>query len=88
MEKKLTKSLFDNETIDNVEGIAEREGFISNFVDEKIDDGIDDEDDGNEYVMMRSYTFTQKDNSSNRYYVRFFYGDVDNIITYVEIYEQ
>lgn len=88
MEKKLTRSLFDNETIDNVEGIAEREGFISNFVDEKIDDGIDDEDDENEYVMMRSYTFTQKDNSSNRYYARFFYGDVDNIITYVEINEQ
>lgn len=88
MEKKLTRSLFDNEDIDNVESIAENEGFSSHFDDEKIDDGIDDEDDENEYVMMRSYTFTQKDNSSNRYYARFFYGDVDNIITYVEIYEQ
>ena len=51
------------------------------FVDEKISDGIPDfRDDGDQYVMMRSYDV-------DKYYVRVYYGNNTGEITDVEITE-
>lgn len=52
------------------------------FVDEKIDDGSDD--DYNEYIMMRSYDIDYKGHS---YYVRFFYGNNDREVGCYEVNE-
>lgn len=50
------------------------------FVDEKIDDGCDENEDGDTYVMMRSYDV-------DKYYVRIYYGDNSGIIGCVDVEE-
>ena len=45
------------------------------FVDEKIDDGCDSDED--EYVMMRSY-------DAGEFYVRIYYGNNTRTVTYVD----
>lgn len=74
-----------DEDIDEIETILSEHGFSTHFSDEKIDEGLDDNEDGNEYLMMRSYDVRKKDDDSVRYYVRFYYGDYTQTITYINI---
>ena len=53
--------------IADAEDILSQFGKVS-FMDEKIDDGCDDEESEDEYVMMRSYNVGKK-------YVRIYYGN-------------
>lgn len=48
------------------------------FVDEKIDDGLDENEDGDTYLMMRSYDV-------GIHYVRIFYGDNSGKIGCVDV---
>lgn len=43
------------------------------FVDEKIDDGVDDDECEDEYVMMRSYDLKTPD--GHKFYIRLYYGN-------------
>lgn len=65
------------ESIDDAKDILSEFGEVS-FVDEKIDDGSDDEDDN--YVMMRSYDV-------DNLYVRIYYGDNTREIGCVDVEE-
>ncbi len=51
------------------------------FVDEKIDDGCDDEGSEDEYVMMRSYNV-------GNHYVRIYYGNNSGTIGDVSVSNQ
>lgn len=69
---------YDRVKIEDIEDVVrELDGFQGlETVDEKIDDGCDD-DSGNTYVMMRSFDIDYK---GETFYCRFFYGDGDRII--------
>lgn len=56
--------------IDECEEILKKNFNDVSFCDEKIDEGLDDD----VYLMMRSYDV-------DNVYVRFYYGDDDNIVT-------
>jgi hypothetical protein len=76
MKKETYDQLVKCETMDEVETIldTQQEGFGKDyrFVDEKIDDGSDDEEDP--YVMMRSYDFYVEGEEDERH-TRFYYGN-------------
>jgi len=73
---KLNK-LLCGKSIDDAPDLLAQFGEVS-FVDEKIDDGSDDE--GDDYVMMRSYNV-------GKHYVRIYYGDNSRTIGCVEVDE-
>jgi hypothetical protein len=58
--------------------------MVIRFVDEKIDDGLDDGD----YLMMRSYDLTDRD--GNKYYIRCYFPQSRQTITVlaVEVVEE
>ena len=58
--------------------ILESHGTVK-FVDEKIDDGVTDADNDDEYVMMRSYDLTT--NTGEQFYVRLYYGNNTRLFT-------
>lgn len=64
------------EDIDDCENILEKEYGSCYFVDEKIDDGLDDGD----YLMMRSYQVGNE-------YVRLYYPRETREVTYVDVRE-
>ena len=68
--------------IENAEDILHSFGKPG-FVDEKIDDGSDGEDDA--YVMMRSFRISTMEGN---YYIRLFYGDVTRVIAMVGIVKE
>lgn len=68
--------------IDSVEDILAQYGKVR-FCDEKVDDGIDDEESGDEYLMMQSYELTTKDDTD--YYIRIYFGDNTRVITEISI---
>lgn len=76
IEDKIYDALI-GESIDDAKDILSEFGEVS-FVDEKIDDGSDDEDDN--YVMMRSYDV-------DNLYVRIYYGDNTREIGCVDVEE-
>lgn len=53
--------------------------MVVRFVDEKIDDGLDDGD----YLMMRSYDLTDRD--GNKYYVRCYFPQSRQTITALDV---
>ena len=55
-------------------------GYPARHCDTKIDDGVDDEDCEDEYVMKSSFIFSDINLSVDMYY-----GDVTSEITYIEI---
>ena len=55
--------------------------MVARYVDEKIDDGLDD---GN-YLMMRSYDLTNRD--GDKYYVRCYYPSNTDEITALDVEE-
>ena len=65
------------ENIDDAEDILSQFGKVR-FVDESIDDGIDDDDSEDEYVMMRSYDV-------GKIHVRIYYGDNSGLIGCINI---
>lgn len=71
--------IFRRIDIDDVENTATDNGFNAVFVDEKIDDGLDNGD----YLMMRSYNMTYV--NGNKYYVRFYYPRKTREITTVDV---
>lgn len=71
--------IFRRIDIDDVENTATDNGFNAVFVDEKIDDGLDNGD----YLMMRSYNMTYV--NGNKYYVRFYYPKKTRVITSVDV---
>lgn len=68
---------FEGMDVDDAVALLEEKYGEDNveFVDEKIDDGGDEE---GEYVMMRLYCIHDVD-------IRFYYSDCDNIIGYCEV---
>lgn len=78
IQRKLV-NIFYRTDIDDVENTATDNGFNAVFVDEKIDDGLDDGD----YLMMRSYNMTYV--NGNKYYVRFYYPRETREITAVDV---
>lgn len=71
--------VFRRTDIDDVENTAIDNGFNAVFVDEKIDDGLDNGD----YLMMRSYNMTYV--NGDKYYVRFYYPKKTREITTVDV---
>ena len=53
------------------------------FCDEKIDDGIDDDECEDEYVMLRSFDLDTP--NGNHYYIRLYYGNNSWLFTYFDI---
>ena len=70
-EADLIASLEDSD-VDEVVDMLKAHGEVK-FVDEKIDDGVDDDESEDEYVMMRSYNLTTPD--GHKFYIRLYYGN-------------
>lgn len=77
MKDKIYDLLIEQD-IDNVDFLAAQARISVRFVDEKIDDGLDDGD----YLMMRSYDMAT---ANGGYYVRCFYPRETMKITHVEV---
>lgn len=77
IQRKLVNNFY-NTDINDVENTATDNGFNAVFVDEKIDDGLDNGD----YLMMRSYNMTYV--NGDKYYVRFYYPRKTGTITFVD----
>lgn len=77
VEKDIRDALI-GQPIENAEDILHSFGNPG-FVDEKIDDGSDGDDDA--YVMMRSFRIST-------YYIRLFYGDMTRVIATVGIVKE
>ena len=79
----LIRAICEGIDISEVEDMLKTNGIETCFVDEKISNALDDEED--EYLMMRSFeAFFQ----GRRYYCRFFYGNNTYVVTYMEIYQR
>lgn len=71
----------ENIDIDELEDILKENGATSiTFVDENIDDGVDDSKD--RYLMLRSYDFVFM---KYKIHGRFYYGDLSRVISYVNL---
>lgn len=71
---ELIEELCTEQDIDRLEDILKEHFTDVKFVDEKIDDGLDDGD----YLKMRSY-------NADDFYVRFFYPDSTGIVSSIEV---
>lgn len=83
MEKKI-RDYFNGREFTTEEDIekelTELVGHKAHCYDTKIDDGVDDEDDEDEYVMLSAFEF-----DDINIIVRMYYGDVTNEITYITV---
>lgn len=83
MEKKI-REYFDGREFTTEEDIekelTELVGHKAHCYDTKIDDGVDDEDEEDEYVMLSAFEF-----DDINIIVRMYYGDVTNEITYITV---
>ena len=83
MEKKI-REYFDGREFTTEEDIekelTELVGHKAHCYDTKIDDGVDDEDEEDEYVMLSAFEF-----DDINIIVRMYYGDVTNEITYISV---
>lgn len=76
---KIIRAL-EGKDIDDAEDILKKFGEPE-FVDEKIDDGADDNE--NKYIMLRSYTLKLKNNEE--LYIRISFGDETREISNIDI---
>lgn len=76
--------LSENENED-IATVAEQLKSLGNlrFIDETIDDGIDDENCEDEYIIKRVYTLTAQD--GNEYDIRLYYGNNTMELTYYTV---
>jgi hypothetical protein len=69
--------IFEGTNIDDVKETAKNNGMTARYVDEKIDDYLEDEDD---YLIMESYDMTKGDKT---FYVRLYYpqstGEISDV---------
>jgi hypothetical protein len=83
MEKKI-RDYFNGREFTTEEDIekelTELVGHKAHCYDTKIDDGVDDEDEEDEYVMLSAFEF-----DDINIIVRMYYGDVTNEITYITV---
>ena len=83
MEKKI-REYFDGREFTTEEDIekelTELVGHKAHCYDTKIDDGVDDEDEEDEYVMLSAFEF-----DDINIIVRMYYGNVTNEITYISV---
>lgn len=70
------RKIYSDRDVDEVKSDIESMFGEMKFIDEKIDDGCDDDEDDN-YVMMRSYDFTYK---GVDFYIRLYYGDCTGLV--------
>ena len=71
--------IFEGTNIDDVKETAKNNGMTARYVDEKIDDYLEDEDD---YLIMESYDMTKGDNTL---YVRLYYPQSTGEISDVDV---
>ena len=81
IENKLNDLLYEVDVEEAKEALEEL-GEVR-FVDEKIDDGVDDDDCEDEYVMMRSYDLKTKD--GEKFYIRLYYGNNTYLFTAYDV---
>lgn len=71
--------IFEGTNIDDVKETAKNNGMTARYVDEKIDDYLEDEDD---YLIMESYDMTKGDKT---FYVRLYYPQSTGEISDVDV---
>ncbi len=81
--ERITDALDTSLDLESAETALKKFGTIK-FVDEKIDEGIDDEDCEDEYLMLRTYDFVSKD-GIEKYYIKLYYGNNTEELTYFTI---
>lgn len=79
MEQKIYDALIDTNIGNIVLNCIDKLKMSARFVDEKIDNGLDNGD----YLMMRSYDLTDSD--GNMFYVRCYFPRSERIITDVDV---
>lgn len=72
-------NIFEGTNIDDVKETAKNNGMTARYVDEKIDNYLEDEDD---YLMMESYDMTKGDKT---FYVRLYYPQSTGEISDVDV---
>lgn len=82
---KLVEKFYGCDTFDEVEKLLGdlKEGDDYKFVDEKIDDGIDDEDCEDEYIIKSCYYF-YVEGEDEEYSIDFCYGNNTRIMGDIE----
>ena len=68
--------------IDDDDEFFKKNNIEARFCDEKIDDGVDEDDSEDEYVMCRSYDIKYK---GMRFYLRAYFGNNTREVTYYTI---
>ena len=71
--------IFEGTNIDDVKETAKNNGMTARYVDEKIDDYLEDEDD---YLIMESYDMTK---GNKTFYVRLYYPQSTGEISDVDV---
>ena len=72
-------NIFEGTNIDDVKETAKNNGMTARYVDEKIDNYLEDEDD---YLMMESYDMTRENKT---FYVRLYYPQSTGEISDVDV---
>lgn len=72
-------NIFEGTNIDDVKETAKNNGMTARYVDEKMDDYLEDEDD---YLIMESYDMTKGDKT---FYVRLYYPQSTGEISDVDV---
>ena len=72
-------NIFEGTNIDDVKETAKNNGMTARYVDEKIDNYLEDEDD---YLMMESYDMTK---GNKTFYVRLYYPQSTGEISDVDV---
>ncbi len=72
-------NIFEGTNIDDVKETAKNNGMTARYVDEKIDNYLEEEDD---YLMMESYDMTKGDKT---FYVRLYYPQSTGEISDVDV---
>lgn len=72
-------NIFEGTNIDDVKETAQNNGMTARYVDEKIDNYLEDEDD---YLMMESYDMTK---GNKTFYVRLYYPQSTGEISDVDV---
>ena len=79
MKQKIYDALINTDISNLALNCINKLQMVIRFVDEKIDDGLDDED----YLMMRSYNLTDRD--GNKYYIRCYFPQSRQTITALDV---
>ena len=79
MKQKIYDALINTSINNLVLNCVDKLKMVARFVDSKIDNKLDDD----QYLIMRSYDLTDRD--GNKFYVKCYYPDCEQIITCVEV---